>query len=120
MLLSILVIVCCLNAFPYRKKPNIPMMAAMFVMITILLACDVYFRSWIIDATTRAKDTRAWNGAMRSAAFSVMLHAVITLLAGVLAALVPVLRKWFRHFDTSVALEAGEEMSAIDISGEDA
>ncbi|MBQ6173113.1 MAG: hypothetical protein IJK28_00650 [Clostridia bacterium] len=118
MLLSILVIVCCMNAFPYRKKANVPMMAVMFVMMVILLVCDFYFHAWIVDATTRAKDTRAWTPAMRSAAFSVMMHAVITMLAGALAACVPLLRKWFKRFNTAVELEVNEEMSAIDISGE--
>ena len=118
MLLSILVIVCCMNAFPYRKKANIPMMAVMFVMMAILLVCDFYFHNWIVDATTRAANKREWIPSMYSAAFSVMMHAVLTFASAVLAACVPLLRKLFNRFDTSVALEASQEMGTIDISGE--
>ncbi len=37
MLGSTLMMVCCMNAFPYRKKVKIPMLILMFVMILIVL-----------------------------------------------------------------------------------
>ena len=45
MLFSLLSFVCFLNSFPHRKKVNIPMLVIMFVMIAILIVCDVLITS---------------------------------------------------------------------------
>ena len=49
MLLSVLAIVCGLNAFPYRKKVNVPMLVLLFVMMAIIIFCDVYYLRCIAD-----------------------------------------------------------------------
>ena len=47
MLLSVLAIVCGLNAFPYRKKVNVPMLVLLFVMLAIIIVCDIYYLSCV-------------------------------------------------------------------------
>lgn len=47
MLFSILSMVCFLNAFPRRKKANIPMLVLMFAMIVGVAGCSFYYESQI-------------------------------------------------------------------------
>ena len=42
MLFSLLSFVCFLNAYPHRKKTNVPMLILMFAMLGILICCDTY------------------------------------------------------------------------------
>ena len=56
MLLSMLGLLCFLNAFPHRKKTNIPMLVLMFVMVGIVFYCDIYYGGRITDALTRAEN----------------------------------------------------------------
>ena len=57
MLCSVLMLVCCLNAFPYRKKTNIPMLVIMFVLVGVVLYCDYYYFSRITSAITEPTDS---------------------------------------------------------------
>ena len=43
MLFSMLSFMCFLNAFPYRKKPNIPMLVLLFAMLGIVIFSDMYY-----------------------------------------------------------------------------
>ena len=43
MLFSLLSMVCMLNAFPRRKKANIPMVVLMFIMFGIIIFCDIHY-----------------------------------------------------------------------------
>ena len=43
MLFSMLSLVCFLNAFPHRKKVNVPMLVLMLLMTGIVLYCDYYY-----------------------------------------------------------------------------
>ena len=54
MLFSMLSFMCFLNAFPYRKKPNIPMLVLMFVLVGIVIFADAYYISAVLTAVTRA------------------------------------------------------------------
>lgn len=56
MLCSVLMLVCCLNAFPYRKKTNIPMLIILFVLILVVLYCDYYYFTRITSAITQPTD----------------------------------------------------------------
>ena len=40
MLFSLLSMLCMLNSFPRRKKPNIAMIVIMFVMFAVIIYCD--------------------------------------------------------------------------------
>ncbi len=50
MLFSVLGMVCFLNAFPHRKKVNIPMLVLLFVMLGAVLGCSMYYESTIDKA----------------------------------------------------------------------
>ena len=49
MLFSTLAVVCCLNAFPYRKKVKIPMLVLLYVMLAIVLYCDFHYIRCVTD-----------------------------------------------------------------------
>ena len=55
-LLSLLSLLCFLNAFPHRKKVNVPMLALMFVMLGVIIYCDIYYGGRITAAVTRAEN----------------------------------------------------------------
>ena len=50
MLFSVLVIVCFLNAFPHRKKVNVPMLVLMFAMLGVTIFCNFYYDNCIDQA----------------------------------------------------------------------
>ena len=123
MLLSILSLVCFLNAFPHRKKTNMPMLVLMFLMVGIVIFCDFYYGNRITEAVTRADNPISAEGAnlyITNAANMLKIHTVLLIIAAALTALLPLYRPLIRKINTSVAVEGNEEMGTIDISGEDA
>ena len=50
MLFSILSLVAFMNAFPHRKKVNVPMLVIMFVMVGIVIYADVHYAGSISAA----------------------------------------------------------------------
>ncbi len=121
MLFSLLSFVCFLNAFPHRKKANVPMLILMFLMLFILIFCDSYYASRITQAITRAEHPIVvdQSTAYIPKAYSVlMVHRVIVVIGAVLTALVPVLRKLLRRIDTSLPVEEAVEMEELYLSDE--
>ena len=53
MLFSILLMVCFMNAFPHRKKVNVPMLALMFVLVAIIIYAGIFYQGRITEALTR-------------------------------------------------------------------
>lgn len=108
MLFSLLSFVCFINAYPHRKKTNIPMLVLMFAMLVILMVCDTYYAGKIQMAITRADhpivvdDSTAY---IPRAYQVLMVHRVIVACGAVLTLLVPVLRKALRRIDTSLPVE---------------
>ena len=43
MLFSLLSLLCFLNAFPHRKKVNVPMLTLALLMVAVLLFADTYY-----------------------------------------------------------------------------
>lgn len=137
MLFSMLSFMCFLNAFPYRKKPNMPMVALMFVMLVIVIFADAYYIGGIyaaIDSTPvspigiicAALGSPAANpisvtentSYIAVAEYDLEIHIIILVVAIVLTLLLPVYSKWLRKIKTSVEVEDNGSMAAIDISGE--
>lgn len=56
MLLLVLVMVCFLNAFPHRKKVNIPMLVLMLAMIGVVIFCNFKYESGIDNALQQRYD----------------------------------------------------------------
>ena len=118
MLFSTLMILCCMNAFPYRKKVHKPMLVLLFIMLAIVLECDFHYLKCIamkIDA-----------GGIEGSAMPNVLkarevmntHVIMLAVSILLVATLPLYRKLIRKINTSVEVEETAEMEAIDISGE--
>ena len=122
MLFSMLSMVCFLNAFPHRKKVNIPMLVLMFIMLAIIIYCDTYYSGCITRAVTRESNPidAAANPYISRAQNMLLAHRIILVIGVALVALLPVYSKLLRRINTSVEVEGNKEMGAIDISGEDA
>ncbi len=121
MLLSVLSMVCFLNAFPHRKKVNMPMLVLMFAMVGIMIFCDFYYAARVNDAITRAVnpiDVVA-NPYIPRVLGMLNVHKAILIATVALVALLPVYSKLLRKIRTSVEIEANENMGEIDISGEE-
>ena len=121
MLFSLLSFVCFINAYPHRKKTNIPMLALMFLMLGILIFCDTYYAGRITQAITRADHPIVVdaNTIYISKAYDMlMVHRVIVAAGALLTLMVPVLRKLLRRIDTSLPAEESVEMEAITLSEE--
>jgi phosphoglycerol transferase MdoB-like AlkP superfamily enzyme len=123
MLLSILSLVCFLNAFPHRKKTNIPMLLLMFLMVGIIIYCDIFYGNRISEAVNRAENPISAEGAnifISNAAAMLKVHTVLLIIGAALTALLPLYRPLIKKINTSVEVAGNEEMGTIDISGEDA
>ncbi|MBQ4264060.1 MAG: hypothetical protein IJB85_00910 [Clostridia bacterium] len=121
MLFSLLSFVCFINAYPHRKKTNLPMLALMFLMLGILIFCDTYYAGRITQAITRADHPIVVdaNTIYISKAYDMlMVHRVIVAAGALLTLMVPVLRKLLRRIDTSLPAEESVEMEAITLSEE--
>ena len=123
MLFSMLSLVCFLNAFPHRKKVNIPMLALMFLMLGVIIYCDIFYGGCITRAVTRENnpiDPTGINGYISKAATMLRVHRIILIVGAALVALLPVYAPMLRRINTSIDVAGNSEMGAIDISGEDA
>ena len=123
MLFSILLMVCFLNAFPHRKKVNIPMLVLLFAMVAIIIYCGIFYQARITEALTREVNpitVSADKTYITSAMSMLTVHRIILIVGVALVALLPVYSKALRKINTSVEVAENGGMGAIDISGEDA
>lgn len=121
MLFSMLSFMCFLNAFPYRKKPNMPMVILMFALLAIVVFADVYYISAIWSAITRAENpikVTQDTAYIAYAEYYLRIHIGILAVGALLTVLLPVYSKWLRKVKTSIEVEDNGSMAAIDISGE--
>lgn len=121
MLFSMLSFMCFLNAFPYRKKPNIPMLALLFVMLGVVICSDVYYINAVLTAVNRAENPIVVTENtiyIMYAEWYLRIHIGILAAAIALTALLPVYSKWLRKLKTSIDVGDNGNLEAIDISGE--
>ena len=121
MLFSMLSLVCFLNAFPHRKKANIPMLVLMFLMLGCVLFCDNYYSGLIMRALTRADNpiTLTPSTIYIANAYNVLQDHMIFLIVSIaLIVLLPVYSKLLKKVKTSVEVEDNGKLGEIDISGE--
>lgn len=121
MLFSMLSFMCFINAFPYRKKPVVPMMILMYVLLAIVIFADVYYIQAIWAAITRPDNpirVTAETSYIAYAEWYLRIHIGILAVGIVLTALLPVYSKWLRKIKTSIDVGDNGSMEAIDISGE--
>lgn len=121
MLLSMLGILCCMNAFPYRKKPVIPMVALTFGMSGIVIAADIIYSNIIIARINTEADIYAYLSRYPhfiTANNMLQTHIVLMIISIALTALLPLYSKLIRKIKTSVEVEGNGDMKAIDLSAE--
>lgn len=122
MLLSMLSIICMLNAFPKRKKPNYPVLALLFVIFAIIIFVDVVYCGRI-DTAIYAPNSPINNATdlvyIISAYNTVITHIITIAITAVLTLLEPVFAKLLKKIKTSIDVEEGENIGAIEISEED-
>ncbi len=122
MLLSMLSLVCFGNAFPRRKPVNKIMLALMFLMFGIIFVCDITYRNLALAAVLAAPNPTNYimiNPYVWEAVYYLMVHMILLGVSIALILLLPVYSKLIRKINTSIEVEAGGEMAAIDISSED-
>lgn len=121
MLLSVLSLVCFMNAFPHRKKVNIPMLVLMLLMVGALIYFDIYYGSRITVAITREEnriDPTGKNIFVTNAKNMLNVHMIILIVGLALTALLPVYKPLLKKINTNVEVEGSGDMAAIDISQE--
>lgn len=122
MLLSILSIMCYMNSFPHRKKVNKPMLILFFLMVGIIIFCDIRYRGLIYEAVTRANNPIVITEALsyiKKAYDMLNLHIIFLVISSVLTALGPVFKMLLSRINTAVDIDGYDQMEAIDISSED-
>ena len=117
MLFSMLSLLCCNNAFPYRKPVNKFMLTLMFVMQAIILFSDGYYL-WRIVADGAGIDWTQ-NTFIYYAQYYLTVHIVIIAVGVVLTALLPVYSRLLRKINTNVEVVGNADMGAIDLAGDD-
>ena len=117
MLLSMLVFVCFLNSFPKRKKPNIFMLTVMYVMFALIIVCDFNYSFRIKAAMQRDNFSQVLeeNPYIQQALTVVNVHVVLVIIVAVLVALIPVYGKLLKKVNTSIEVEANEDMGTIEV-----
>lgn len=122
MLFSMLSLVCFLNAFPRRKKPVVPMIVLMALMLGIILYCDYHYMALILVALNRPDNPIVLDKSTIyiAQAYNVLsTHMGIVIAGAVITALLPVYTKLLRKINTSIIVEDNGKLGEIDISGED-
>ena len=121
MLFSTLSLVCFLNAFPHRKKVNVPMLALMVLMVCALIFFDTYYSGRITAAITRAEnpiDPTGRNIFVSNARSVLSVHRILLVISLALTALLPVYKPLLKKINTNIDIEGSGDMAAIDISQE--
>ncbi|MBQ7389594.1 MAG: hypothetical protein IJW02_00655 [Clostridia bacterium] len=122
MLFSILSMVCMLNAFPKRKKPNLPVIILMMVIFAIIITVDVIYCIKVINGVTTDADAikiTEKNYFIVEAQNAMIVHIVTVALTMISVALEPVFAKLLKKVNTSINVEDNGEIAEIDISEEE-
>lgn len=119
MLFSLLSLVCLLNAFPKRKKANIPMVVLMFVMFAVIIYCEIHYQNAIFAALNRAESPIVLdkNTQYIADAYNMLsTHTIMMIVTAVLVVTLPVYSKLLKKINTSVEVEDNGNMAQIEIS----
>ena len=121
MLFSLLSLVCLLNAFPRRKKPNILMLVVFGVMAVVIFFCDIHYCNRIVEAVYRPENPVSLtdNPYIRAAYDMLNVHKVLMVVSAVLVALLPVYSKLLRKINTSIDVEGSGDIGTIEIADEE-
>ena len=119
MLFSMLSLLCLLNAFPKRQKPNIFMIIVMFLLFGCMIYADFTYIDRIIYATTRPdhpiKITQA-TSYITTAKIVMIIHMVFIGITSVCVILEPLFAKLLKKINTSVDVEDNGKIGQIDLT----
>ena len=122
MLLSILSMVCMLNAFPKRQKPNKLMIALMLLLFAIVIGVDVIYCIKVFNGIYTDADAIVItdkNAFIIEAYNALLVHVAMMVLTSIAVILEPVFAKLLKKVKTSVDVEDNGEIEEISISDED-
>ena len=122
MLFSMLSLVSFMNAFPYRKPVNKPMLILMFVMNAIIIVADAFYINTVnvVQSNPETMVTIVKETAyIVYAQYYLTVHIVVLAVALVLTALLPVYSKLLRKINTNIEVEGNADMGTIDLAGDD-
>ncbi len=120
MLLSVLSMVCFMNAYPHRKKPNYVMLGLSLALIAVIFVCDTVYIGKIAEAINdpRSQLDTAKETYILATRGMLNVHRVILVIGAALAVLVPVYGKALRKINTNVNIEGNSDMGAIEIESD--
>ena len=119
MLFSLLSMVCMLNAYPRRKKPNVPMIALIFVLFGVMTYCNIHYSNAVMAALTRAESPIKLDASTMyiAKAYNMLgAHMILLIVTAALVLLLPLYSKWLKKINTSVAVADNGDMAQIEIS----
>lgn len=108
-LLSVLVLVSFLNAFPKRKKPNIFFVVLVFAMLGAMLACDIVYYVQMENCIEVLGSDSSIIQEVQPAQPNIIAHIVLLGVSTVMFALLPAYSRLIRMINTSVKLESATE-----------
>ena len=121
MLFMILSFVCMLNAFPKRQKPKISMIAVMMVLYGIIIFADIHYLNCINNGLANGSGslTAAAKTYIYSAYGTVSVHIILVIVTILFVLLEPLFAKLLKKINTSIEIEAGDDIENIDIADEE-
>ncbi|MGN0387047.1 MAG: hypothetical protein ACI4EX_14335 [Lachnospiraceae bacterium] len=117
MLLSMLIFVCFINAFPKRKKPNVFMLIVMYIMFALIIVSDLNYRYRITVAMKKPDfaGVMAANPYIAKALTIVTVHVILVVIVAVLVALLPVYGKLMQKIKTNIDVEDNGTLETIEV-----
>lgn len=120
MLCSILSMICLLNAFPKRQKPNYKMIVILMILFVVVIVCDILYFS-MISSTIAKLGNKIKEKQLAEYLLSqrtVIANAIFTGITAVTVVLEPYFSKLLKKINTSVDLEESN-LSDIDLADEE-
>lgn len=115
MLLSLLCMICLLNAFPKRQKPNKFMVGIILFFSALIIFSDTLYIIRILSSSVKVtKQTMYIN----TAQIVMIVHIVLVALTAVAVILQPLFTKLIKKIDTSVDLEE-THLDSIELADEE-
>lgn len=115
MLFTLLSMVCMLNAFPKRKKANVPMLVVLFALLGVSVYCDVHYRNAILAALYREESPLELTEYITKAFNMLNTYMILIIVTLGLVVLLPIYSRLIRKINTSVDVEGNEAMGQIEI-----
>ena len=102
MLLSLLSMICLLNAFPKRQKANIPMVILSILFQVIIIVADAIYIGSIATSKTPITSSTMF---IYTAHIIIVIHIVLTAITAATIILEPLFAKLLKKINTRVDLE---------------